>query len=94
MNINEIVKEANRAKIKLMGLNTEIKNKALDAVAKNIELNKEKIYEANKKDLEYAQTLVDTGKITKATYGRLKLDENKMRDMIQGIYDEIGRAHV
>ena len=66
MNINEIVKEANRAKIKLMGLNTEIKNKALDAVAKNIELNKEKIYEANKKDLEYAQTLVDTGKITKA----------------------------
>lgn len=89
MNINEIVKEANRAKIKLMGLNTEIKNKALDAVAKNIELNKEKIYEANKKDLEYAQTLVDTGKITKATYGRLKLDENKMRDMIQGIYDVI-----
>ena len=33
--------------------------------------------------------LVDTGKSQKATYGRLKLDENKMRDMIQGIYDVI-----
>lgn len=89
MNINEIVKEANKAKIKLMGLNTEIKNRALNAVAKNIEKNKEKIYEANKKDLECAQGLVESGKITKATFGRLKLDENKMRDMIQGIYDVI-----
>ena len=44
MNIDEIVKEANKAKIKLMGLDTEIKNKALEAVAKNIESNKEKIY--------------------------------------------------
>ena len=89
MDINEIVKEANKAKIKLMGLSTEVKNRALDAVAKNIEQNKEKIYEANKKDLEYAQGLVEAGKITKATFGRLKLDENKMRDMIQGIYDVI-----
>ena len=89
MNIDEIVKEANKAKIKLMGLDTEIKNKALEAVAKNIESNKEKIYEANKKDLEQAQNLVESGKITKATFGRLKLDENKMRDMIQGIYDVI-----
>ncbi len=89
MNIDEIVKEANKAKIKLMGLSTEIKNRALEAVAKNIEKNKEKIYEANKKDLECAATLVESGKITKATYGRLKLDENKMRDMIQGIYDVI-----
>lgn len=89
MNIDEIIKEANEAKIKLMGLSTEIKNRALNAVAKNIEANKEKIYEANKKDLEYAETLVNSGKITKATFGRLKLDENKMRDMIQGIYDVI-----
>lgn len=89
MDINEIVKAANKAKIKLMGLNTEVKNRALDAVAKNIELNKEKIYEANKKDLEYASNLVNSGKLTKAVFGRLKLDENKMRDMIQGIYDVI-----
>ncbi len=89
MNIDEIVKEANKAKIKLMGLSEDIKNEALKAVAENIEAKKEKIYSANKKDLEYAKTLVESGKITKATYGRLKLDDNKMRDMIQGIYDVI-----
>lgn len=89
MNIDEIVKCANDAKIKLMDLSTEKKNEALENVAKNIENNKEKIYEANKKDLEYASKLVKTGKLTKATFGRLKLDENKMRDMVKGIYDVI-----
>ncbi len=89
MNIDEIVKCANSAKIKLMDLSAEKKNEALENVAKNIENNKEKIYEANKKDLDYASKLVDEGKLTKATFGRLKLDENKMRDMVKGIYDVI-----
>lgn len=89
MNINEIVLEANKAKIKLMGLSSDIKNKALKAVAEDIEKNADKIYEANKKDLETAQNMVDNGTLTKATYGRLKLDSNKMRDMVQGIYDVI-----
>ena len=89
MNINEIVKCANKAKIKLASLETDKKNEALKNVAQNIEANKEKIYEANKKDLKYAAALVEEGKLTKATFGRLKLDENKMRDMIQGIYDVI-----
>lgn len=89
MNIDEIVKFANDAKIKLMDLSAEKKNEALNNVAQNIENNKEKIYEANKKDLDYASKLVDEGKLTKATFGRLKLDENKMRDMVKGIYDVI-----
>ncbi len=89
MNIKDIVIEANKAKIKLMGLNGDIKNKALEAVAKNIEKNADKIYDANKKDLEIARGMVDNGTLSRATYGRLKLDNNKMRDMIQGIYDVI-----
>ena len=89
MNIDEIVKFANDAKIKLMDLSAEKKNEALNNVAQNIENNKEKIYEANKKDLDYASKLVDEGKLTRATFGRLKLDENKMRDMVKGIYDVI-----
>ncbi len=87
MDINEIVKYANVAKIKLASLDTNKKNEALKNIAQNIEANKDKIYSANKKDLEYAQKLVEEGKLTKAVYGRLKLDENKMRDMIKGIYD-------
>ena len=33
--------------------------------------------------------MIEEGKLTRATFGRLKLDDNKMRDMIQGIYDVI-----
>ena len=89
MEISEIVKNANSAKINLSSISTEIKNAALLNVAKNIEKNKEKIYEANKLDLENAKQILESGKITKATYDRLKLDENKMRDMIKGVYDVI-----
>lgn len=89
MEILETVKAANDAKIKLYSLSTDIKNKALENIAKNIELNKEKIYEANKLDLENAKEILNSGKISKATYDRLKLDENKMRDMIKGVYDVI-----
>ena len=34
-----------------------------------------------------AESLVTSGEISKSTFNRLKLDENKMRDMIQGIRD-------
>ena len=34
-----------------------------------------------------AEILVQNGEITKATFNRLKLDENEMRDMIQGVRD-------
>lgn len=82
-----ICKRAKSASIKAQGLSTETKNKGLTAVAKALEENKDKIFEANKKDLEFAKELVKEGKLTKATFNRLKLDENKMRDMVQGIYD-------
>lgn len=88
-NVIDIAKSAKDASYKLLGMSCELKNKALLAVVKNIEANKEKIFEANKKDLKEALALVETGEITNATYGRLKLDENKMRDMIAGIYDVI-----
>ena len=60
----------------------EIKNKALNLVADDIELRKQEIFEANKQDLTEAKD-----NIPEALYNRLKLDENKMRDMIKGIRD-------
>lgn len=80
-NFLEIAKKAKFASKKLMSLQTNIKNKALLAVAEGLENNKSKIFEANKKDLELASDL------PLPVYNRLKLDENKMRDMIQGIID-------
>ncbi|MBQ7764627.1 glutamate-5-semialdehyde dehydrogenase [bacterium] len=81
-NFIELAKNAKQASKKLATLSTEIKNKALLAVAETLDKNKSRIFEANKQDLEQAE-----GKIPQAVYNRLKLDENKMRDMIQGIID-------
>ncbi len=87
MDFIQIAKNAKEASLKIAGVNVDIKNKALNAVADAIETHKEEIFSANKNDLENAQNLVNEGKLSKSTFNRLKLDENKMRDMIQGVRD-------
>jgi glutamate-5-semialdehyde dehydrogenase len=86
-NFTEIAKAAKQASLEIANLAAKIKNEALNNIAQAFEAHKQEIFEANKIDLELAQTLVDEGKITKSTFNRLKLDENKMRDMIQGVRD-------
>lgn len=83
----KIAKDAKEASLKIADLSTELKNTALLKIADEIELNKDEIFEANKTDLEAAKNLVESVELTKSTFNRLKLDENKMRDMIQGIRD-------
>lgn len=82
-----IAQNAKKASYKLASLSSETKNQALYAIAQKIEQNKEIIIEENKKDLEKAEEMVEKGSLTRAVYNRIKLDENKMRDMIQGIRD-------
>lgn len=86
-NFIDIAKNAKQASLKIAELDTNLKNQALIKIADTFETYKSEIFEANKKDLEEAENLVQTGEITKATFNRLKLDENKMRDMIQGVRD-------
>lgn len=88
-NFSEIALNTKLESKKLAILSTDIKNNALINIANNIESNKDKIFEANKKDLECAQVLVEKDEISKSTYDRLKLDDNKLRDMIKGIKDII-----
>lgn len=87
--ITDIVKKACEAKTKLYNLDIKFRDEALKNIAHEIEENKDKIYGANKEDLILSQKKVDEGKLTQATFNRLKLDENKMRDMIKGVYDVI-----
>ena len=87
MDFIQIAKDAKDASLKIADISTELKNKALQQIADEIELYKDEIFSANKEDLQNAQSLVDAGEITKSTFNRLKLDENKMRDMVQGIRD-------
>ena len=86
-NFLEIAIKAKNASKKVATLSTEIKNKALLNIANNLKANEDKIFEANKKDLELAKPLVEAEKLSQSVFNRLKLDENKMRDMIQGIVD-------
>lgn len=87
MDFLTIAKNAKNASLKLANLSSDVKNAALEAVANSIENSKQKIMDANQIDLIEAQKLVDSGEISQATFGRLKLDDNKMRDMISGIRD-------
>lgn len=83
----KIAKNAKQASLEIADLSSEIKNSALNSIADMIEENKQEIFESNKKDLEEAETMLSNGEISKSVFNRLKLDENKMRDMIQGIRD-------
>ena len=83
----EIAKKSKNASKKVATLSSEVKNKALLNIASKLKANQDKIFTANKKDLEAALPLVEEGKLSQSVFNRLKLDENKMRDMIQGIID-------
>lgn len=87
MDFIEIAKSAKKASLEIAGLSTEVKNTALLKVADAIEEHKKEIFSANLEDLKEAEKLVAAGELNKSTFNRLKLDENKMRDMIQGIRD-------
>lgn len=87
MDFIEIAKSAKKASLEIAGLSTEVKNNALLKVADAIEEHKNEIFSANLEDLKEAEKLVAAGELNKSTFNRLKLDENKMRDMIQGIRD-------
>lgn len=89
MTLENIAKAAKNSSYRLASLSAKIKNKALEEIAKAMENRREEILAANAKDLAEAQKLVDSGKMSKALLGRLKLDENKLHDVIHGIYDVI-----
>lgn len=87
--MRDIAQKAKISSYTLSSLSEEIKNKALQAVAEALKANKELILQENQKDLAFAQKLVDKGELSKALYNRLKLDEYKLNDVIQGIQDVI-----
>ncbi len=87
MDFIKIAQAAKEAALKAVDMSKETKNSALIAVADELEKNKQQIFEANALDLKQAEELVKSGELSNATFNRLKLNENKMRDMLQGIRD-------
>lgn len=86
-NVIQIAKDAKIAAVSALQLSADIKNTALLKVAELIEENKEKIVGANNIDLAQAKIELDNGNMSVSMYNRLKIDDNKIRDMVQGVRD-------
>ncbi len=81
MSINEIASMVKEASIKLAATNTELKNKALEAIAQHLLERKEEILKANDEDLKRSEKEQLAAPLLK----RLKFDEAKIQDVIDGI---------
>lgn len=86
MSLLKQVAQAKEASYLLASSSTELKNKSLEILAQNLQNFKEKIFEANQKDLEKAR---DWG-LTNSLLDRLKLDELRLNQVIEGVKIVIG----
>lgn len=87
MDFLKIAQAAKAASLEIANTETNLRNKALLKIADELEACKDEIFEANKADLDASAKFVEWGEMPKSVFNRLKLDNNKMRDMIQGIRD-------
>lgn len=87
MDFLKIAQAAKVASLEIANTETNLRNKALLKIADELEACKDEIFEANKADLNASAKFVEWGEMPKSVFNRLKLDNNKMHDMIQGIRD-------
>ena len=84
-NIFEITRQIKADSSQMSALSSEIRNQSLDSIARALEENKEKIFEANRLDLKNAEESGLAAPIVK----RLKFDNQKLSDVIAGMKDLI-----
>ena len=85
MTIHEEAKLVKQASPKLAGTTGEVRNRALLAIADALQEKKEQIFEANRQDMEQAEKDGIAAPVLK----RLKFDDGKLRDVVNGIRDLI-----
>jgi len=78
--------QAKKASILMQGVSTELKNSALERIANALLSRKEEILEANRQDLERSAAENLASPLLK----RLKFDEKKLNDVVEGIHSLIG----
>ena len=81
MNIREMAQNARRASRKLAVLGTKEKNQILEAMAQALEVRKEEVFEANKKDVEAGKA----NGLTEALIDRLIINDARMQGMQDGL---------
>ncbi len=83
--------EAEKSALELANISEDVRNEALRKAAENIQQNKEKILEANKKDVKEAQKMLEKGEYTQAFVDRLKVNEDKVEkiaEMIRSVSEQ------
>jgi glutamate-5-semialdehyde dehydrogenase len=85
--LREDVKRAKVAAIELAALDTVVKNAALKAMAEALDKGRRMILAANDIDMAAAEKLKAAGKLTDALVKRLKVTDEKITGMIDGIED-------
>jgi glutamate-5-semialdehyde dehydrogenase len=78
--VEQALAKGKQAFMQMATLTTDQKNDALEVLAKLIEQNSDAVLVANQKDLAENKDSLDS-----ALYQRLKLDEGKMKQLVQGI---------
>ncbi len=86
MDIKQKATQAKEASIRLAAVTGEVKNKALEEIARALELRKADIVEANHADLEKAQDENLAAPLLK----RLKFDEGKIKEVCDGLHSLVG----
>ncbi|MFZ7112409.1 MAG: glutamate-5-semialdehyde dehydrogenase [Desulfatiglandales bacterium] len=86
MDIHGAAKAAKKASIQLAAIETAVKNKALEAIAQALLKENQAILEANEKDLALSRK----ENLAPPLLKRLKFDEAKLHDVINGIRSLIG----
>jgi len=86
MDIRTAAKASKAASIRLAATGTDVKNKALQAIIAELRAHKEKIVEANEKDLAFSRK----NKLASPLLKRLKFDETKLAETISGIESLMG----
>jgi gamma-glutamyl phosphate reductase len=86
MNFSEMARDVKAASLKLAATGTDIRNYALRQVAIELSERKKEIIDANKRDLAKGEA----DKLAAPLLKRLKFDEAKLQDVIDGINSLIG----
>lgn len=81
MSISEMAFQVKEASIRLAAAGTELKNKALENIARLLMERKDEIIKANNEDLQRSRE----EKLAEPLLKRLKFDEAKIVDVIDGI---------
>ncbi|MCL2607839.1 MAG: glutamate-5-semialdehyde dehydrogenase [Methanomassiliicoccaceae archaeon] len=87
--IRSNVADAKAAAIALSAKDTETKNNALNAMADALNRRRKEIIDANAADMQAAEKMKAEGELTDAAVKRLKVDNDRIDGMIDGIMDVI-----